>query len=164
MCIQMFGWKYTVAIITSVPIRAFTLQLTSESKGQQAGMCCKAAYEAVHQVTADLTHSVLLCARLYSDTLQFSGMHVAWIFSWASQIVCRHVRQALFTDIQHPFLLAWLSRCEVGRGCVMYIIGNQISWVPSSCFLSKTTCPLNWKPECNCHISCQRVLTPLHAW
>lgn len=32
---------------------------------------------------------------------------------------------------------------ESGRGCVMYIIGNQISWVPSSCFLSKTTCPLN---------------------
>lgn len=46
---------------------------------------------------------------------------------------------------------------EVGRGCVMYIIGNQISWVPSSCFLSETTCPLNWKPECNCHISSQRV-------
>lgn len=100
----------------------------------------------------------------YSDTLQFSGMHVARIFSWASQIVCRHVSQALFTDNQHPFLLAWLSCCEVGRGCVMYIIGNQISWVPSSCFLSKTTCPLNWKPECNCHINCQRVLTPLHAW
>lgn len=32
---------------------------------------------------------------------------------------------------------------ESARRCVMYIIGNQISWVPSSCFPSKTTCPLN---------------------
>lgn len=32
---------------------------------------------------------------------------------------------------------------EWGRGCVMCIMGNQISWEPSSCFRSKTTRPLN---------------------
>lgn len=109
--------------------------------------------------TTDLIQSGVLLL-LWSLLVQ---RRVTSIFSWASQIVCRRVSHALFTEIQHPFILAWLPRRkkkkkqEVGRGCVMYIIGNQISWVPSSCFLSETTCPLNWKPECNCHISSQRV-------
>lgn len=45
------------------------------------------------------------------------------------------------SPLSDPTDLCLFESCTLGR--VMYIGGNRISWAASSCYLSKTTSPLN---------------------